>query len=161
MIQTEINSRGDNDLGRNTAIFEASCIIHTDQRIPEVIHWKILQDLSYFLFGVLLNNFDIKRNTTKPSAKDKKYPLTLLNNTFPITPLVPKELSNRKVVETGILNFVKINKITGANICKKLNDVGVSAKPLDSSLWCEISPLYINQLYPTVAIKIIETKNHK
>ena len=60
----------------------------------------------------------------KPNANAKKYPLKLL----PRTPVmleaeVAKLLSSKKVVETGILNRVRIKRNRGAATCKKLNSL--------------------------------------
>ena len=55
-------------------------------------------------------------------------------------PVVAKQLSKRKVVETGIRSLVKINKNNGAHICKYVNSLGAVSYPLAPSLWWLTSP---------------------
>jgi hypothetical protein len=62
---------------------------------------------------------------TMAAMKATKYPEILLISTLPMAEaLAEKQLSSKKVVETGILMRVNISKKIGAATCRKVNETG-------------------------------------
>ena len=100
----------------------------------------------------------IAEKIISPIKKASTYPDILLAITFPTAAgLAANEVSRIKVVETGILNLVRMRRKIGAAICRKWNSVGATSKPLASNLSAVPSVLIIpiKNSPPNIFVKAI------
>src|SRR5699024_12246282 len=102
---------------------------------PRVIHWITTQYFHGLPLKYFLTKEPMKNQTAIALKKAMKYPVKLFSITLQTAlASVAKTFNKRNVVDTGILNLVRIKRIKGADSCKKVKLVGASLKPLEDNL---------------------------